>query len=119
MSKYIILALVVLLLAASSASYYYEGKYQDTKTALNEEKLKSESLTLRYNNLVVDSNTLDSRLKESSLELRRTQKYLESMAGREATLVAKPKLVEKLIQKAVREREERLECITGGLCAPL
>jgi hypothetical protein len=73
-------------------------------------------LVTKLNEIATKSQKLYQDLQSRTLELRKRDLYLKSMAGREATLVAKPELVQKLIQKAVQERETRLECLTGGLC---
>tara|TARA_Y100001938_G_C7947444_1_gene357480 strand:- start:25 stop:384 length:360 start_codon:yes stop_codon:yes gene_type:complete len=115
-ARYIIIALLVSTLLASITSKVLYDKYQHYKqesitlqVSLDEEKAKSKKARQ-------EASALEATLGARSNDLRKLEKYLESMKGREATVVAKPKLVEKLIQKAVKDREARFECATGGLC---
>lgn len=74
-------------------------------------------LAIKYSDTVVESKQLNEKISESNLKLRETETYLEGFMGREDTVKAKPVLVEKMIQKSYKEREQRLECLTGGLCS--
>lgn len=91
--------------------------YIDSQESLALEERKTQALALTIESISKNSAKLDQLAIERNNELRAVEKELASMSGRGATLVAKPKLVEKLIQQAVKEREERLECITGGICS--
>jgi polyribonucleotide nucleotidyltransferase len=77
----------------------------------------NKSIAMEYHNAVIETSRLNEAIKNSNLKLRASVVGLENKRDREATVLAKPKLVEKLIQKSYKERESRLECLTGGLCS--
>lgn len=107
----IISAILLVLTLAGTARELINTKAEVVLLKATNEQLVAEAARVD-----LEARELSSKLAISSKALRQKELFLLSMAGREATLLAKPKLVEKLIQKAVAEREARLECITGGLC---
>lgn len=114
--KYVYIAIAATLLSLSGAAYvlYADNKKLSAELSLAIEA--REAAKAELNNLRTALSRVQEDYRENRNALRRTEQYLEAMKGREATVVAKPKLVEKLIQKAVSEREKQFECATGGLC---
>jgi len=116
MVRYAIIALIVTtLLGAVSTKLFYD-KYQQYKEEAASLQIDLDAEKAKSKKAIEEASALEVTLGNRNTDLRRLEKYLEGMKGREATVVAKPKLVEKLIQKAVKDREARFECATGGLC---
>lgn len=110
------------ILTALLASGWAVKNLYDTNQSLTsqvsslQEELKDKEAEI--SKITKESSQLRENLSKSREILRQREVYLSSMKNREGTVLAKPKLVEKLIHKAVKDREKRFECATGGLCEP-
>lgn len=113
-----------LVLAAGGAMYYLNSKVN----SLSAELALSRSQTALAINQYSELETRVLAIQETTQEFERenrelitqyteTRRELESMRGREQTVVARPGLVESKINDSFQEQQLRLACITGDSTA--
>lgn len=110
----------VLLLVLGSLGYLYREEiisHGETKALAEQLKSDQEALRNSINEMAIQQAKISDENLKSTLELRETKRQLDTLRGREAAYIAKPKLVEKLINKDFKKDELELACLTGDKTA--
>lgn len=118
---------LVLIMAAVIVFLLFRNQFLNNKTEVLETSIKSHVVTLDYANaeiLRVSTAVLEMQKRSVSYNKKvadiqssvaQNKRTLQGLKGREATVVAKPTLVENKINKAYIKSQEKLACVSGEL----
>ncbi len=120
MTQYLIAGL--LITASFSAFQTWRHSVVSDKLAATEHQLEIKSKEIiALNNAILEErgHTLDLQFDQKTAQLNylETKRELSRYENREPTVIAKPGLVSKKINKAFIKQQERLACITGDITA--
>ena len=106
--------------AAAFSGWSHQNTKKELATAEHQLEVKSKEI-IALNNAILDErgNTLDHQFlqKEAQLNASATRRELTRYENREPTVIAKPTLVTRKINRAFIKQQERLSCITGDTTA--
>jgi hypothetical protein len=89
----------------------------DTKAELKIAATTLVDLELKVLQTKVDQTTFQQVNSKTQTEFLKVKRDLESMKGRESTVLAKPGLVQNLINKSFKKDQLALACLTGDTSA--
>lgn len=125
LNKYVIYG--VLGLAVTAGAVFAVHTYNSAISELQESKNKISNLEVEVKSYAIAFEEIDAKLKnlaeqriahEAKVvslnnEINKAKRDLNALKNREATVVAKPKLVELKINKAFQKQQKRYACLTG------
>lgn len=98
---------IVILLSLVAGKYIL---YQSEQITKQKEKITALETTInRIVSFEEGTAVIDERINQEIQDL-------QNKKGRESTIVARPGLVENLINKSFKEQQEAIVCITEGTC---
>lgn len=88
-----------------------ESRLIAQQSVIQLQELQSAISRVQQERLVFEAETA-----ELNRQYRQVRDELESMRGREATVLARPTLVERMINRSFQAQQRSITCLTEGLC---
>ena len=121
MYKYI--TIVILALGVSGGIYASYKHVQNLASELEATKIEAARANQALVTIKTQIAVLEQQQQEFSqetqainIEYNNVRNELESLRGREDVVLARPTLVERMINRSFEEQQQRLVCLTEGSC---
>ena len=111
-------AIGILVILLSIVGYQYTNEltaHAKTTVLLEQSKVTINAIKESVTQMGIDQKKLSEQSLKANLELRETKRKLDTMRGRQSAYIAKPRIVEKLINKDFLKDEKEVACLTGDV----
>lgn len=117
--KVMIAALVILTLILGYSNYRIESLNQQlamSRVEASQTLEQLQELQEAIEKVEQQRQEFENKTAEINRQYREVRTELEGMRGREATVLARPTLVERLINRSFQAQQRQLTCLTEGSC---